>query len=95
MEAILIKRPAVAQAAVIGVPDPEEQVVRAFIVLKARDALTEAELMAWARDNMAVYKAPREVGSSRRCPPPAQARCCAASSKTEPQRPAHTCSKKS
>jgi long-chain acyl-CoA synthetase len=62
VEVLLIRHPAVAQAAVIGVPDAEKgEVVRAFVVRKPGQALTEAELIAWARDNMASYKAPRSV----------------------------------
>lgn len=62
VEVLLIKHPAVAQAAVLGVPDAEKgEVVRAFVVRKPGQALTEAELIAWARDNMATYKAPRSV----------------------------------
>jgi long-chain acyl-CoA synthetase len=62
VEAILIKHPAVAQAAVIGVPDPAKgEVVRAFIVRKPGQDVTAENLIAWARDNMAAYKAPREV----------------------------------
>ena len=62
VEAILIKHPAVAQAAVIGIPDPDKgEVVKAFIVLKADQQADAAQIIAWSRENMASYKAPREV----------------------------------
>ena len=65
VESILVKHPGVAQAAVIAVHDPDKgEVVRAFIVRQpgaAGDALDEPGLIAWAREHMAVYKAPRSV----------------------------------
>jgi long-chain acyl-CoA synthetase len=62
VETILIKHPAVAQAAVIGVPDPAKgESIRAFIVRKPGQAIDAESLIAWARDNMSAYKAPREV----------------------------------
>jgi long-chain acyl-CoA synthetase len=62
VEGMLIKHPAIAQAAVIGVPDAEKgEVVRAFIVTKPGQELDAEALIAWSRTNMATYKVPREV----------------------------------
>ncbi len=62
VETILIKHPAVAQAAVIGIPDADKgEVVKAFLVLKPGQSAEPADIIAWSRENMANYKAPREV----------------------------------
>ena len=62
VETILIKHPAVAQAAVIAQPDAEKgEVVKAYIVLKPGAQVDEAQLIAWSRENMALYKTPRMV----------------------------------
>ena len=62
VESILVKHPAVAQAAVIAEPDAEKgEVVKAFIVRKPGAEATPHALIAWARENMATYKAPRDV----------------------------------
>ncbi|WP_328662904.1 FadD3 family acyl-CoA ligase [Nocardia salmonicida] len=60
VEAFLLEHPAVAQVAVVGVPDERlGQVGRAFVV--AKSPVSEAELVSWARDRMAGFKAPRSV----------------------------------
>ena len=62
VESILIKHPAVAQAAVLAEPDAEKgEVVKAFIVKKPGAELAADELIAWSRDNMATYKVPKYV----------------------------------
>ena len=62
VETILIKHPAVAQAAAIALPDPEKgEVVKVFIVKKPGAQVTAEVIIEWARQNMASYKAPREV----------------------------------
>jgi len=62
VETILIKHPAVAQAAVIGVPDAAKgEIIRAFIVKKPGQEVQADALIAWARENMSAYKAPKEV----------------------------------
>jgi acyl-CoA synthetase (AMP-forming)/AMP-acid ligase II len=60
IEGFLMEHPAVAQAAVIGVPDERMgQVGKAFVVLTA--PLTAVELITWSRERMAGYKVPRSV----------------------------------
>ncbi|GGN97337.1 FadD3 family acyl-CoA ligase [Nocardia rhizosphaerihabitans] len=60
IEGFLLEHPAVAQAAVVGVPDERlGQVGRAYVVVKAE--ITEDELITWSRDRMAGFKVPRSV----------------------------------
>ncbi|WP_431236792.1 FadD3 family acyl-CoA ligase [Mycolicibacterium aichiense] len=62
IEGFLMEHPAVAQAAVIGVPDERlGQVGKAFVVLKNCSELPTEDLIAWSKDRMAGFKVPREV----------------------------------
>ncbi|WP_394782048.1 AMP-binding protein [Undibacterium sp.] len=62
VETILIKHPAIAQAAAIGIADADKgEVVKAFVVLKPCHEAQATDIISWARENMATYKAPREV----------------------------------
>ena len=54
--------PGLHQCAIIGLPDARlGEVGHAFIVRSADSALTEAEVIAWSKANLANYKIPRGV----------------------------------
>jgi len=62
IEDVLMTHPAVSLATVIGVPDERlGEELKAFVVRKPGASLTEAELIAWAKEQMAAYKYPRSV----------------------------------
>ena len=62
VEATLVQHPAVLEAAVIGVNDADGLTkTKAYVVLKAGAAATEAELKAFVKDKLAPYKHPRQI----------------------------------
>ncbi|WP_347955698.1 acyl-CoA synthetase [Gordonia aichiensis] len=62
VEQVMHRHPAVGEVAVIGIPDEKwGEAVTAVIALKPGAAATEAELIAWAREQIAHFKSPRSV----------------------------------
>ena len=62
VEDLLMTHPKIAEAAVIGVPDPKwGEAVKAFVVLKPGQTMTTEEVVRFCTDNMARYKQPKLV----------------------------------
>lgn len=63
LEEVLMSHPAVSLVAVIGVPDEQHGEEIKAVVVKNRDHddVSEADLVAWGKDQFAAYKYPRIV----------------------------------
>ena len=72
VEAVLHAHPAVAEACVVGVPDPAQvERVKAYIVLKDEKEETEkmkATLIAHCREQLIKWSCPREIEFRRELP---------------------------
>jgi len=62
VEEVLMTHPDVSLAAVVGVPhESHGEEVKAFVIRNAGASVTEDELVAWGKEQMASYKYPRVV----------------------------------
>ncbi|MFO1318804.1 MAG: acyl-CoA synthetase [Burkholderiales bacterium] len=62
VEEVLYRHPAVLEVAVVARPDPKwGETPCAFVTVREGAAVTEAELIAFCRERLAHYKAPRSV----------------------------------
>ncbi len=69
VESVLATHAAVADAAVVGLPDPlrDERVI-AFVVFKEGQAATSEELQQWCRQSLSTFKIPEEFVVCREFP---------------------------
>src|ERR1700734_283944 len=62
VEEVISAHPAVAQAAVVGVPDAKRgEEVRAIVAVRPGQSVTEAELIEFVKERAAAYKYPRTI----------------------------------
>ena len=62
VEKVLLEHPAVAEAAVIGVPRSiSGEIVKAFVVLKKDEKVTSKDLIEHCKKKLSYYKVPRII----------------------------------
>ncbi|MDO9457424.1 AMP-binding protein [Nocardioides sp.] len=62
VEDVLFSHPAVAEVAVIGVPDDKwGETIKALVVLVDGEDVSEADLISWCKEKAARYKAPTSI----------------------------------
>ena len=80
VEEVLFEHPDVAEAVAIGVPDDYRgETVKAFVVKRSGATTTEEEILAFCKERLAAYKAPKTVEFRETYPRAPWASSCGAS----------------
>jgi len=59
---VLFEHPKVLEACAVGVPDEYRgETIKAFVVVKEGETLTEEEITAYCKEKLAAYKVPRKI----------------------------------
>jgi long-chain acyl-CoA synthetase len=62
IEEVLYAHPAVAEAAVVGVPHEKHgEEIKAFVAFKAEQSVSSEDLISYCKAHLAAYKYPRMV----------------------------------
>ena len=62
VEEVIADHPKVLEAGVAGIPDPYRgETVKAWVVVRPGETLTEADVKEWCKDKLAKYKVPTQV----------------------------------
>lgn len=62
VEEVMIKHDAVSLVAIIGIPDDKfGEEIKAYVVLNEGQQISEPELIAWTKSQIADYKYPRHI----------------------------------
>ena len=68
VEEVISEHPKVLECGVIGIPDAHSgEAVKVFVVRKD-ESLSEAEIRAWAKENLTGYKRPKRIEFVRELP---------------------------
>jgi long-chain acyl-CoA synthetase len=69
VEEILFAHPKVMEAAVAGITDPYRgETLKAYVVLKEWQTMTEEEVISYCKENLAAYKVPKLVEFRKELP---------------------------
>jgi long-chain acyl-CoA synthetase len=62
IDEVLYEHPKVKEACAVGLPDPYRgETVKAFIVPREGESLTESEVIAYCKEKLAAYKVPKTI----------------------------------